>query len=208
MRGGALISCVISVSIAMWALPDLSYANQGGTSAGERESKRKNRSKESKQDSESEAAEDSGDTDGETPEQIGSEQNAESTAGSDVQAEQGALRRSGRMEFDERLVKGQAAKSGAVYLFKRVPRRLPDLVPLRTSYRKRIVEPVLGDRELKQGMISVGDGSQTGQGALDSSGRIKKGDKDTDSDENAVAEDEQAEKGKKSRKRARGGGNK
>ena len=58
------------------------------------------------------------------------------------------------MEFDERLVKGQAAKSGAVYLFKRVPRRLPGLVPMRKSYRKRIVEPVLGARELKPATYS------------------------------------------------------
>lgn len=68
--------------------------------------------------------------------------------------DQGTMRRSGRMEFDERLVKGQAAKSGAVYLFKRVPRRLPGLVPMRRSYRKRIVEPVLGERELKPAVYS------------------------------------------------------
>jgi len=68
--------------------------------------------------------------------------------------EAGSVRRSNRMEFDERLVKGQAAKSGAVYLFKRVPRRLPGLVPMRRSYRKRIVEPVLGERELKPAVYS------------------------------------------------------
>ncbi|MBW2278153.1 MAG: hypothetical protein JRF63_11710 [Deltaproteobacteria bacterium] len=68
--------------------------------------------------------------------------------------ESGSVRRSNRMEFDERLVKGQAAKSGAVYLFQRVPRRLPGLVPMRRSYRKRIVEPVLGKRELKPAVYS------------------------------------------------------
>jgi hypothetical protein len=67
---------------------------------------------------------------------------------------EGALRSSRRMEFDERLVKGQAAKSGAVYLFKRIPRRLPGLVPLRRSYRRRIVEPVLGVTELKPARYS------------------------------------------------------
>jgi hypothetical protein len=67
---------------------------------------------------------------------------------------EGALRSSRRMEFDERLVKGQAAKSGAVYLFKRIPRRLPGLVPLRRSYRRRIVEPVLGGTELKPARYS------------------------------------------------------
>ena len=59
------------------------------------------------------------------------------------------LRRSNRLEFDERLIKGQTASSGAVYLFTRTPRALPALVPLRRSYRKRIVEPVLGDRRLE-----------------------------------------------------------
>jgi hypothetical protein len=57
-----------------------------------------------------------------------------------------SLRRSDRMDFDERLVKGQGVRSGAVYLFKRTPRKLPELVSLRTSYRDRIVEPVLGQR--------------------------------------------------------------
>lgn len=59
------------------------------------------------------------------------------------------LRRSNRMDFDERLVKGQGARSGAVYLFKRTPRELPELVSLRSSYRDRIVEPVLGERAIK-----------------------------------------------------------
>ena len=67
----------------------------------------------------------------------------------------GTVMRSNRMEFDERLVKGQAASSGAVYLFKRVPRHLPGLVPMRRSYRARIVEPVLGERELKPAVYST-----------------------------------------------------
>ena len=53
--------------------------------------------------------------------------------------------RSNRLEFDARLVRGEAA-SGSVYLFKRQPRELPGLVPMRRSYRSRIVDPVLGDR--------------------------------------------------------------
>ena len=67
------------------------------------------------------------------------------------QAAGGAVvQRSNKMEFDERIVSGQTAKSGAVYLFKRVPRTLPALVAQRRSYRNRIVEPVLGDRPLKE----------------------------------------------------------
>lgn len=74
-----------------------------------------------------------------------------------VEEADGSLRRSGRMEFDERLVKGQGAKSGAVYLFKRMPRMLPGLIPLRRSYRPRIVEPVLGKRPLKPVIFSGKD---------------------------------------------------
>ncbi|MEL6349561.1 MAG: hypothetical protein AAFV53_41040 [Myxococcota bacterium] len=57
--------------------------------------------------------------------------------------------RSDRIEFDERLIRGQSASSGAVYLFKRTPRDLPGLVPVRQSYRRQIVEPVLGARPLQ-----------------------------------------------------------
>jgi hypothetical protein len=84
----------------------------------------------------------------------GSEPSLAEQASGEAPAEEGSLRRSGRMEFDERVVKGQAAKSGAVYLFKRVPRQLPGLVPLRRSYRRRIVEPVLGQRALKPAVYS------------------------------------------------------
>ena len=63
-------------------------------------------------------------------------------------AAEGTMARSNRMEFDERLIKGQTAQSGAVYLFKRVPRQLPGLVGLRRSYRARIVRPVLHDRKI------------------------------------------------------------
>lgn len=57
--------------------------------------------------------------------------------------------RSDRIEFDERLIRGQSASSGAVYLFKRTPRDLPGLVPVRQSYRRQIVEPVLNNRSLQ-----------------------------------------------------------
>ena len=67
----------------------------------------------------------------------------------------GTLQRSNRMEFDERLIRGQTATSGAVYLFDRAPRELPGLVPLRRSYREEIVEPILGDRELKPAVYST-----------------------------------------------------
>lgn len=61
--------------------------------------------------------------------------------------QEGSLRRSDRMEFDARLVRGQKATSGAVYLFQRAPRALPPLVVLEQSYLDRIVDPVLGTEE-------------------------------------------------------------
>ncbi len=54
------------------------------------------------------------------------------------------LRRSDRMEFDARVVKGERPGSGAVYLFNRAPRRLPPLVRLQQSVLEKIVRPVLG----------------------------------------------------------------
>ncbi len=53
-----------------------------------------------------------------------------------------SLRRSTRIEFDARLVRGEKA-SGAVYLFHRSPRRFPSLVDLRRGYLERITRPVL-----------------------------------------------------------------
>lgn len=52
---------------------------------------------------------------------------------------------SGRLSFDDRLVKGQVA-AGSVYLFQRNPRALPALVPVRRSYRAEIVDPLLAGR--------------------------------------------------------------
>jgi hypothetical protein len=100
-------------------------------------------------------------TPGEDEDQPGSEAGEVAGSVEGALAEQGSLRRSGRVEFDERLVKGQAAKSGAVYLFKRVPRRLPGLVPMRRSYRRRIVEPVLGEREIKPQQIPITETEQS-----------------------------------------------
>lgn len=57
------------------------------------------------------------------------------------------LRRSNRMEFDARVIKGQTATSGAVYLFNRAPRQLPALLKLEQSYLRLIVDPVLGPQE-------------------------------------------------------------
>jgi hypothetical protein len=100
------------------------------------------------------------DGEGETEEKDGDADGA----GEEEASESLGFQRSGRMEFDERLVKGQAAKSGAVYLFQRTPRRLPGLVPYRRSYRTRIVEPVLGKRELKPPRYSTQKTDETETG--------------------------------------------
>lgn len=68
-------------------------------------------------------------------------------AAEEAAEETGSLRRSDRMEFDARLVRGQKATSGAVYIFQRAPRALPPLVVLEQSYLDRIVDPVLGSEE-------------------------------------------------------------
>jgi hypothetical protein len=59
-------------------------------------------------------------------------------------AQSDSMVRSDRLDFDERLIQGQTARSGAVYLFSRPPRDLPELVKLRKSYRPEITRTVVG----------------------------------------------------------------
>jgi hypothetical protein len=54
----------------------------------------------------------------------------------------GNLRRGGRVEFDGRLVQGQTAKSGAIYLFARKRSQLRSMVEERVEYRKEILRTV------------------------------------------------------------------
>jgi len=157
-----------------------------------RDKDRKSRSKKSKSGSRDKGAiaDDPWAASEEEGEETGSEEDEKETKATDGRrikkalSDQGTLSRSGRMEFDERLVKGQAAKSGAVYLFKRMPRRLPGLVPMRRSYRRRIVEPVLGDREMKPVVFSKPEEPEESQNAQDSEGTSSpdKGDEDADPD--------------------------
>lgn len=73
------------------------------------------------------------------------------TSGDDAAQGQmgGGLRRGNRMEFDARLIRGETAGSGAVFLFQRAPRPLPSMVPLRTSYLHETVDQRLGERYSK-----------------------------------------------------------
>lgn len=50
------------------------------------------------------------------------------------------LRRGERVEFDGRLIEGQTAASGAIYLFERLPSELRSMVAERRSYRQEILE--------------------------------------------------------------------
>lgn len=52
------------------------------------------------------------------------------------------LRRGEKVEFDARLIQGQTAKAGAVFLFERVSSDLSSMVKERRSYRREIVEEV------------------------------------------------------------------
>jgi hypothetical protein len=64
------------------------------------------------------------------------------TKSSGGQVDPGALRRGGRVEFDGRLVQGQTAKSGAIYLFARKKTELKSMVDERSSYRKEVLRTV------------------------------------------------------------------
>jgi hypothetical protein len=60
------------------------------------------------------------------------------------------LQRGNRMEFDARLIRGETAGAGAVFLFQRAPRALPSMVKTRTSYLSETVQDVLGDTGTEQ----------------------------------------------------------
>lgn len=73
----------------------------------------------------------------------GAEDGSEGSA--DADASLSSLRRSNRMEFDARLIRGETAGSGAVFLFQRAPRALPSMVKTRSSYLQGTIDDVLGD---------------------------------------------------------------
>ncbi len=72
-------------------------------------------------------------------ERIGTERMAGAGAGGAT-----PLRRSNRMEFDARVVRGETAGSGAVILFERGPRHLATLTQRRKVFLDATIEPVLG----------------------------------------------------------------
>lgn len=56
-----------------------------------------------------------------------------------------AVQRGERVEFDARLIQGQTAKAGAVYLFARVSTNLRSMVREQSSFRDKIVRTVFSD---------------------------------------------------------------
>ncbi|WP_133621826.1 hypothetical protein [Bradymonas sediminis] len=55
-----------------------------------------------------------------------------------------SLRRGNRMEFDARLIRGESAGSGAVFLFQRAQRPLPSMINKRNSFLRDTVDTLLG----------------------------------------------------------------
>jgi hypothetical protein len=76
------------------------------------------------------------------PRRAAPEKKAATSDSAGVAPASGALRRGARVEFDGRLVKGQTAKSGAIYLFARKRSQLRSMVEERVSYRKEILRSV------------------------------------------------------------------
>ena len=81
--------------------------------------------------------------------QAGDEAGEDGDDEGDAEASEGeqttsSLQRGGRMEFDTRLVRGERAGSGAVFLFQRPPRALPSMIDRRSSYLDGTVHQVFG----------------------------------------------------------------
>lgn len=77
------------------------------------------------------------------------EQEPEAEPPAEAEEEQGASGsaplRQGRIDMTEdRVIQGQVQQAGSLHVRHRAPRSLPMLVTLRTSFRPRIVGPVLG----------------------------------------------------------------
>jgi hypothetical protein len=54
--------------------------------------------------------------------------------------EERELRRGERVEFDGRLIEGQTAAAGAIYLFERLPSELRSMIMERQSYRREVLQ--------------------------------------------------------------------
>ena len=85
-------------------------------------------------------------TDGEGADGEGADGEGDEQAEGEGEQQGSTLQRGNRMEFDARLVRGERAGSGAVFLFQRVPRPLPSMFDKRSSFLGDSVEDTLGQR--------------------------------------------------------------
>jgi hypothetical protein len=91
-------------------------------------------------------------------------ESVEVEASSDEEMSGPGLQRSSRMEFDGRLIRGETARAGAVFLFERVPRPLPSMVKLRESYVSDSVSDVFPDAQQRP---------MTEPGVMDEKGNVE-----------------------------------
>jgi len=84
------------------------------------------------------------------------------------------LQRSDSMEFDARLIRGERS-SGAVFLFKRTPRKLPSMVERRRTYLEGSVRRTLGN-DWAESFESLRERSRADESGEGSSEERAKGD--------------------------------
>ncbi len=85
-----------------------------------------------------------------TVEAAGDGEDTEDAEGQEEAQTSSSLQRGGRMEFDARVIRGERAGSGAVFLFQRPPRPLPSMIERRSSYLQGTVHRVFGDEGVQR----------------------------------------------------------
>lgn len=88
------------------------------------------------------------------PETVAEAQDEPAAAATDESGSR-TLRRSNRMDFDARLVRGETAGTGAVVLFSRGNRRLPNLLERRRGFLRPTVEEVMGTQGRAGGVAAA-----------------------------------------------------
>ena len=84
------------------------------------------------------------------------------------------LRRTNRMDFDARLVRGETAGTGAVVLFSRGNRRLPNLLERRRGFLRATVEEVMGTQARAGAVAASGSGGDEAERATEDSSRTNR----------------------------------
>lgn len=139
--------CVLSLAVPLSAWP----ASDATAQSSKKKKKRKRRRR-AKRRAQKRAAEQQADAAvaEESVEEEAEEVSGDSSSAPAPEGTSGNVRRSNRMEFDARLVKGEAAGSGAVILFDRGARKLPPLTHKRSRFLDASLRPVLGPRHSQE----------------------------------------------------------